>query len=343
MSELDLTCVDQIVQRLGGRADSLIPILRAIQGHYRYLPPEALKRVAELTEIAAATIAGVSTFYGQFHSDRRPPRRPRLSRHSLSRQRRPTVQESLKRRLKIAPGRDTDADGQFTIEKVACLSCCTLRTVVQIDGVTYGNLSPLQVNEAMDIFSLGPTPAPRRLDRRRPWFCKSRWAKSAVGLGSCCVAQGSGGVMRPFARRSPPAAPGGGRAGGSVGMCHQTPLLELAPAGGGPGKLFAKALPDNAADIVLSQFRPRGVVRRIGYAVSGWLDRLHSDKRGDPALRHAMNVHDEQVSRSLGRQPRVATEHCGQLTGRRSLDEYIRCQGFEACEILERLSPEGDH
>ena len=342
MSEFDLTCVDQIVQRLGGRADSLIPILRAIQGHYRYLPPEALKRVAELTEIAAATIAGVSTFYGQF---RREPVGRRVVRvchgtacHVKGAQR---VQESLERRLKIAPGRDTDADGQFTIEKVACLGCCTLAPVVQIDGVTYGNLSPLQVNEAMDDFLARPDARAAAIGSAAPVVLQEPLGEVRIGLGSCCVAQGSGEVYEAVREAI---AASGARAAvkpvGCVGMCHQTPLLELAPAGGGPGKLFAKAIPDDAADIVLSQFRPRGVVRRIGYAVSGWLDRLHSDERGDPALRHAIDVRDEQVCAFLGRQRRIATEHCGQLAPT-DLDEYIRCQGFQALRrCLERLSPE---
>ena len=332
MSELDLTCVDQIVQRLGGRADSLIPILRAIQGHYRYLPPEALKRVAELTDIAAATIAGVSTFYGQF---RREPVGRRVVRvchgtacHVKGAQR---VQESLERRLKIAPGRDTDADGQFTIEKVACLGCCTLAPVVQIDGVTYGNLSPLQVNEAMDDFLARPDARAVAIGSAAPVVLQEPLGEVRIGLGSCCVAQGSGEVYEAVREAI---AASGARAAvkpvGCVGMCHQTPLLELAPAGGGPGKLFAKALPDDAADIVLSQFRPRGVVRRIGYAVSGWLDRLHSDERGDPALRHAIDVRDEQVCAFLGRQRAWPRSIAGNWRRRTSTSTFA-AKAFRPC------------
>ncbi len=39
MSELDLTFVDQTVERLGRGSDAVIPILQAIQTHYRYVPP----------------------------------------------------------------------------------------------------------------------------------------------------------------------------------------------------------------------------------------------------------------------------------------------------------------
>ena len=64
--QLDLSHVDQIVADLGKQPDAVIPILQAIQEHYRYLPQDALRRVCRLTEITPADIAGVSTFYTQF-------------------------------------------------------------------------------------------------------------------------------------------------------------------------------------------------------------------------------------------------------------------------------------
>jgi len=66
MSELDLTFVDQCVERLGRGRDAVIPILQAIQTHYRYVPQEAIERVCRLTDITPAAIVGVSTFYNQF-------------------------------------------------------------------------------------------------------------------------------------------------------------------------------------------------------------------------------------------------------------------------------------
>ena len=54
-----LQTTDEIVARLGGSPESAIPVLQAIQEAFRYLPPEALERVAETTEITAAQLAGV--------------------------------------------------------------------------------------------------------------------------------------------------------------------------------------------------------------------------------------------------------------------------------------------
>jgi NADH-quinone oxidoreductase subunit F len=51
---------------LGRRPEAVIPILQAIQAHYRYVPREALSRVCEISEITPAAITGVATFYTQF-------------------------------------------------------------------------------------------------------------------------------------------------------------------------------------------------------------------------------------------------------------------------------------
>jgi len=63
---IDLTFVDKAVEEIGRRPEAVIPLLQAIQSHYRYLPREALERVCEITEITPASIVGVSTFYTQF-------------------------------------------------------------------------------------------------------------------------------------------------------------------------------------------------------------------------------------------------------------------------------------
>ena len=61
--DLDLEFVDAAVERIGRGADATIPILQAIQNHYRYVPEEALRRVCEITDIDPANIVGVATFY----------------------------------------------------------------------------------------------------------------------------------------------------------------------------------------------------------------------------------------------------------------------------------------
>ncbi len=143
--------VDQAVARLGRTREAAIPLLQAIQTHYRYLPDEALRRVCELTEITPAQIAGASSFYGQF-------RRSPVGRHLVkvchgtachvagARQ----ITEELHRTLAIAEGGDTDPSRTFTLEEVACLGCCSLAPVLMVDGHAAGKLTPSTARDALD-------------------------------------------------------------------------------------------------------------------------------------------------------------------------------------------------
>ncbi|MGD0382557.1 MAG: NAD(P)H-dependent oxidoreductase subunit E, partial [Thermoguttaceae bacterium] len=151
MPELDLTFVDQTVARYGTHSDAVIPILQAIQAQYRYLPREALQRVCDLTEITPAAITGVASFYTQF---RHRPVGQNIIKvcHGTACHVKGSelVQDALERRLAIGNGDDTDPQGLFTIEKIACLGCCTLAPVVQIGGITYGRVAAASVGEVIE-------------------------------------------------------------------------------------------------------------------------------------------------------------------------------------------------
>jgi NADH:ubiquinone oxidoreductase subunit E len=150
--ELDLSFVEQMVSQMGRGKEAAIPLLQAIQTHYRYLPDEALRRVCELTEITPAEIAGTSSFYGQF---RRSPVGEHIVRvchgtacHvSGARQ----ITEELRRYLAISDGQDTDAARMFTLDEVACLGCCSLAPVLMVDGHTAGKLTPATACEALKV------------------------------------------------------------------------------------------------------------------------------------------------------------------------------------------------
>ena len=162
-----------------------------------------------------------------------------------------------------------------------------------------------------------------------------------VGLGSCCVALGSGKVHETICRTL--AATGAAavvKQVGCVGMCHQTPLVELIPPGGGPSKLFARVQAEDARAIVLSQYQPKSLWRRMAHRAAGWFDRFLSDETSDPVAERAIDVRDRPVCAFLGPQRHVATEYCGQIDPT-DLDEYIRHDGFKALRhCLEDLSPE---
>ncbi len=339
MSTPDLSFVDRTVERLGRGAEQVIPILQAIQEHYRYLPQEALERVCQLTEITPATIAGVSSFYTQFRH--RPVGRHLIqvchgtACHVKGAE---LVQQALETHLGLHNGEDTDADGLFTVQKVACLGCCTLAPVVQIDQVTYGRLAPTRVPEMLDNFLRlqrdGQTVSARRASPPGEIAGEVR-----IGLGSCCVAQGSRRVHQAIDRAlAETGAPARLKRVGCVGMCHQTPLVEIVSSDG-ETHLFTKVTPEDAVPVVLRHFPPRGVFHRVRWHLTQWLDRLVSDEAEDPVERHEANLRDGPVCAFLGPQKRIATEYCGQWDPT-DLQEYLRHDGFKALRrCLTELKP----
>lgn len=338
----DAEIVERLVASVGRTPDCVLPLLQGIQQHYRYLPEAALRRLCEITDITPADVVGVSTFYSQFRH--RPVGRHMIrvchgtACHVKGAQR---VQEALERLLGLAEGEDTDAAGQFTIEKVACLGCCTLAPVIQIDSVTYGHLAPETVPKAVhDFLELEKRGAvAARFDQ--PGDKIAPLGEIRIGVGSCCVAGGSLDVRHALESAILDlAAPVVVKPVGCVGMCHQTPLVEVRRQGA-PPVLYAKVSPDEARRIVLRHFRPRGFLRRIEAGVVTALDQLVTDQAWEPVTRYALDVREAPVCTFLGRQMRIASESCGELDPL-DMDEYIAHEGFKALRAcLHDADPEG--
>lgn len=187
----DLAPIETIVGKLGRTREQLIPILQAIQAHYRYLPKEALERVCALTEITPAQLVSVATFYKQF---RHTPCGKHLIRvchgtacHVSGAG---AISEAFEKHLHLPPGQSTDAEGAFTLEKVACLGCCSLAPAVQIDDGVYGNLTPGAVPYVLEEVRRAEKQGSTNGDR------PSRNGDGAFGeiriaLDSCCLARGA--------------------------------------------------------------------------------------------------------------------------------------------------------
>ena len=150
---VDLSFIGEIVSEEGRGKDAAIPILRSIQTHYGYLPDEALRKVCEETEITPAQIAGVSTFYAQFRLSPVGKYIVKLCHGTACHVSGiGQITEELRRHLSIAPGEDTDPSRLFTLEKVACLGCCSLAPVIMIDEETAGRMTPASACQALHSF-----------------------------------------------------------------------------------------------------------------------------------------------------------------------------------------------
>jgi len=327
--QLDPTFADRTIERLGASPDKVLEILQAIQDHYGYLPQEVLEHICEATEITPASITGISTFYDQF---RHRPAGKYIVRvcvgtacHVKGAQQ---VYDAFHRYLRIEPGADTDPDELFTIERVACLGCCTLAPAVQIGDITYGHLTAHSVGEVLDDF-LRHRQTVSAKKAHAPAATDGRQAEIRIGLGSCCIARGSGKLndalndaleetgINALVKRV-----------GCVGMCHQTPLLEIVLPSN-ESFLYARVQPEDARSIVLRHLRPGGLKQRISTRVSTLLDDLLAGGDLPAVTRYSIDVRDKPVADFLGKQKNIATEYCGVIDPV-DLDEYISKDGFKA-------------
>ena len=340
MADLDLSYVDQVVERLGRKPEAVIGILQALQQRYHYLPRAALERVCEQTEIRLAEITGVATFYNQF-------RLKPVGEHIISVchgtachvKGSGLVQSAFERELRLPPGEDTDSLGRFTIEKVACLGCCTLAPVVQIDGQTFGRVAPAQVGEVLAEFLSHRGNGKKPSSMRRAEVGEAVEGEVRIGLGSCCMAQGSGKVHAAIEESlSHGAIAARVKRVGCVGMCHQTPLVELVLPGGG-SKLFTKVTPEDAGAIVRDHFRPLRWWQRASRTAARRIDRWANGTGANNTHCLGTDRRDPVICAFLGPQLHLATEHAGQIDPL-DLDEYLRNEGFAALrKVLEQWSP----
>lgn len=127
---------------LTGPERDLIPLLQAIQGAFGYLPGDVLLRLSRSAGIPLARVYGVATFYAGFHFEPRGRHVVRVCHGTACHVRgSPRITEELSRLLGIAPG-ETTRDGEFTLERVACVGCCSLAPVAVVGRRTYGRLDP---------------------------------------------------------------------------------------------------------------------------------------------------------------------------------------------------------
>jgi NADH-quinone oxidoreductase subunit E len=128
----------------GERAD-LIPVLQHIQKTYGYIPKESIHTISRWLKISENEIFGVATFYAQFRFT--PPGRHHIkvclgtACHVKGGEQ---MLEVLQRRLEIRPG-ETTADGEYDLDRVACLGCCALAPVVNLDNKIFAQMSVLKL------------------------------------------------------------------------------------------------------------------------------------------------------------------------------------------------------
>lgn len=316
---------DAIIDRIGTTRDQIIPLLQAIQQEFNHLPSDALNRLYERTDIDRAQLISVSSFYSQF-------RLVPYGKHTIKVcigtachvKGASTVYDAFKRELAIPDDSITTADQQYSIEKVACLGCCALAPVVQIDNKIFGHVQPGRVREVLDEFeSMVATSASEESEAGEVQ------GEVRLGMENCCQASGTAEVHAAVVEackelgihiRIKPIS--------CVGACNQVPLIDVATPDGNIVR-YPNIKPQEVKEILLHHFRPASRLRRLRNAILNQIDTFHSDQTWDNILWTPEKERTQGINSFLEGQYRISTEGYGHLNPL-DIEEYISLGGFEA-------------
>lgn len=327
--------VDTIIDRIGTSRQIIIPLLQALQEEFSYLPSEAVERIYEKTDIDRAQLISVSTFYSQF---RHIPYGKHLIKVCTGTachvKGAGNVYDSFRRELKMENDSITTSDQLFSIEKIACLGCCTLAPVVQIGEKIYGHVLPGKVNEIIDDFLI------QHGGKEKEEIKKAQLrvvGEIRLGMGSCCQASGSSDIYKELISASnelsievkiKPV--------GCVGVCNKVPLIDVVlPDGSVTRYPNVKAV--EIKEILHHHFKPAGYLKRLTNNLLNHIDTFHTDITWDNVIWKSENERTGIIDSFLSGQKHISTEGYGFLAPL-NIDEYVSHNGFEA---LKRILSSG--
>lgn len=149
---MDHEQIDQIIEKHGGEASSLIQILLEIQNELHWLPADVLARVSEGLGVSMARIVHIATFYQAFSLVPKGRHQVHVCVGTACHVRgAPRVLDTVQDLIGLKPG-ETDLELKFSLETVNCLGCCALAPVVEVDGKAHANVSVAETADVLQSY-----------------------------------------------------------------------------------------------------------------------------------------------------------------------------------------------
>ena len=129
------TQVQNLVKQYPDPTSAVLPALRIAQEeHGGWLPPDAIREVADALDLTPAYCLSIASFYDQFHLEPVGRRHVEVCTNvSCALSGAQQVLEAFERELGVSAG-STSENGQYTLGTIECLGGCGWATVVAIDN-----------------------------------------------------------------------------------------------------------------------------------------------------------------------------------------------------------------
>jgi len=133
-----------------GEEGDLIPTLQRIQEKFGYISKESVRHISRFLKISENQIFGVASFYSQFRFTAPGRNSIKVCLGTACHVRGGQILcEAVQRELDISPGQTTK-DRRFDLQRVACLGCCALAPVLQINDDIYSRMTVIRLKEILD-------------------------------------------------------------------------------------------------------------------------------------------------------------------------------------------------
>ena len=135
----------EVLSDFSGEAGDLIPILQRVQQKDGYLSEAGIREISEYLGVSENRVFGVASFYSQFRFTAPGRHSIRVCLGTACHVRGGQIlAEAVSRELDLLPG-ETTADGRFDLQRVACLGCCALAPVLQVDDEIHSRVTVIRL------------------------------------------------------------------------------------------------------------------------------------------------------------------------------------------------------
>jgi NADH-quinone oxidoreductase subunit E len=139
----------KLAKKFPEKRSAVIPGLHLIQDEIGWLPDAAIRKFAEILELAPNKIYGVATFYTMFNLSPVGKYHIQVCRNvSCQLLGAKSIIQHLSEKLAIKPG-ETTKDGKFTLTLVECLGNCGCAPMMMINDKYYEKLTEQKVDEIL--------------------------------------------------------------------------------------------------------------------------------------------------------------------------------------------------